>query len=98
MPESSVRGGLMRSAKMIDDTSGLVREQVYGAIRAFTCATVAEAESATRAIIRIVNNGLPDDDSCVRCGAAPRNRSGLCNTCLDEDAARVCEIKNKESA
>ncbi|MDG9790560.1 hypothetical protein [Brucella anthropi] len=32
---------------------------------------------------------LPSDGSCVRCGSVPRNASGLCNTCLDEDAARL---------
>ena len=30
----------------------------------------------------------PSDGSCVRCGAVPRTASGLCNTCLDEDAER----------
>lgn len=33
-----------------------LREEVYTAIRAFTCATVAEAEAATRAVIRLVEN------------------------------------------
>jgi hypothetical protein len=33
-----------------------------------------------------------DDGTCVRCGAAPRNASGLCATCLDEDAERAGEI------
>ncbi len=28
---------------------------------------------------------LPSDGSCVRCGRVPRNKEGLCNTCLDED-------------
>ena len=32
---------------------------------------------------------FPSDGSCVRCGSVPRNASGLCNTCLDEDAARL---------
>ena len=32
---------------------------------------------------------LPSDGSCVRCGSVPRNASGLCNTCLEEDAARL---------
>ncbi|QNQ41616.1 hypothetical protein [Brucella intermedia] len=32
---------------------------------------------------------LPSDGSCVRCGSVPRNASGLCNTCLDEDAERL---------
>lgn len=76
------------------DMASPVREQIYGAIRAFTCATVAEAEAATRAIIRLVDNALPDDGSCVRCGSAPRNHSGLCATCVDEDAVRVGEIQD----
>lgn len=33
-----------------------LREEIYSAIRTFTCATVAEAEEATRAIIRLVEN------------------------------------------
>ena len=33
-----------------------LREEIYTAIRAFTCATVAEAEEATRAVIRLVQN------------------------------------------
>ncbi len=33
-----------------------------------------------------------DDGSCIRCGAAPRNASGLCATCVDEDAVRAGEI------
>lgn len=70
------------------DTTNPVREQIYSAIRAFTCATIAEAEAATRAIIRLVDNALPDDGTCVRCGSAPRTGSGLCNTCVDEDADR----------
>lgn len=70
------------------DMASLTREHVYSAIRAFTCATVAEAEAATKAIIRLVNNGFPDDGGCVRCGSVPRNKSGLCNTCNDEDAER----------
>lgn len=69
----------------------MAREQVFGAIRAFTSATVAEAEAATKAIIRIVDNALPDDGTCIRCGAAPRNASGLCATCVDEDAVRAGE-------
>lgn len=70
------------------DMASSVREQIYSAIRAFTCATVAEAEAATKAVIRLIDNPMPDDGSCVRCGAAPRSSSGLCNTCLDEDAER----------
>ncbi len=31
---------------------------------------------------------LPADGSCTRCGAVPPTSSGLCNTCLDEDAER----------
>jgi len=70
------------------DTASMAREQVFGAIRAFTSATVAEAEAATKAIIRIVDNALPDDGTCVRCGAAPRDETGLCATCRDEDTCR----------
>lgn len=75
------------------DMASLAREQVYSAIRAFTCATVAEAEAATKAIIRLVDNALPDDGGCVRCISVPRNSSGLCNTCLDEDAEREGELR-----
>ncbi len=28
---------------------------------------------------------FPSDGSCVRCGRVPRNKEGLCNTCLDEE-------------
>lgn len=75
------------------DMASPVREQVYGAIRALTCATVAEAEAATKAIIRLVDNAMPDDGGCARCSSVPRNHSGLCNTCLDEDAERAGEIQ-----
>lgn len=70
------------------DMASPIREQIYLAIRAFTCATVAEAEAATKAIIRLVDDGLPDDGTCIRCGAAPRNETGLCATCRDEDTCR----------
>ena len=43
------------------DTATMLREQIYSTVRAFTCATVAEAEAAAKAIIRLVDNGLPDD-------------------------------------
>ena len=33
-----------------------LREEVYTAIRTFTSATVAEAEHATRAVIRLIEN------------------------------------------
>jgi hypothetical protein len=33
-----------------------LREEIYTAIRTFTCAKVAEAEEAARAIIRFVEN------------------------------------------
>lgn len=42
------------------DMASPVREQIYGAIRAFTSATVAESEDATKAIILIVSNALPE--------------------------------------
>jgi len=35
----------------------------------------------------------PEDGTCCRCGAAPRNASGLCSTCLDEDADLAGEIE-----
>lgn len=70
------------------DTATMLREQIYSAVRAFTCATVAEAEAAAKAIIRLVDNGLPDDGTCVRCGAAPRDETGLCAICRDEDTCR----------
>jgi hypothetical protein len=33
------------------DMATILREQIYSAVRAFTCATVAEAEAATKVII-----------------------------------------------
>lgn len=138
------------------DVASAAREQIYGAIRAFTSATVAEAEAATKAVVRVVNNaapdvdnrisaalepfarigdymqasdgwapsdeldlvardggliaklessafqdaaaiyqslGFPDDGGCIRCSAVPRSNSGLCNTCLDEDAVRIGEAE-----
>lgn len=30
-------------------------------------------------------NGWPSDGSCFRCGCVPRNKTGLCPTCVDED-------------
>lgn len=33
-----------------------LREEIYSAIRSFTCATVSEAEEAARAIVRLVEN------------------------------------------
>ncbi|WP_458760509.1 hypothetical protein ACSVBT_06875 [Afipia sp. TerB] len=42
--------------------------------------------------------GAPDDGSCVRCSAVPRTASGLCNTCLDEDAERAGEIATPSTA
>lgn len=41
------------------DTATKLREEIYSAIRAFTCATVSESEAATKAVIKIINNGLP---------------------------------------
>lgn len=41
------------------DAASPVREQIHGAIRAFTSATVAEADAAALAIIRIVRNAAP---------------------------------------
>lgn len=35
-----------------------------------------------------------DDGSCIRCASVPRNASGLCATCLDEDAVRAGEISD----
>lgn len=46
------------------DMATILREQIYSAVRAFTCATVAEAEAATKVIIRLVDNALPDDGTC----------------------------------
>jgi len=42
--------------------------------------------------IRNVVDCREDDGTCIRCGAAPRDSSGLCATCLDEDAERAGEI------
>lgn len=41
------------------DRASKTREEIFGAIRSFTAATIAEAEQATDAIIRIVNNAAP---------------------------------------
>lgn len=38
----------------------------------------------------------PDDGCCLRCGCAPRNTSGLCATCVDEDAVRAGELPQSE--
>ena len=38
-----------------------------------------------------------DDGTCIRCGAAPRNASCLCATCLDEDAVRAGELDDGPS-
>lgn len=40
---------------------------------------------------------MPDDGTCVRCGSAPRNASGLCATCVDEDAAHAGEVEDDAS-
>lgn len=40
------------------DMATILREQIYSAVRAFTCATVAEAEAATKVIIRLAGAGL----------------------------------------
>jgi hypothetical protein len=79
------------------DMASMAREQIYGAIRAFTSATIAEAEAATKAVVRIVDNAEPCDGSCIRCGSVPRGSSGLCNTCLDEDAIRSGEVEQPAS-
>lgn len=34
------------------------------------------------------------DGSCTRCGCVPRNASGLCATCVDEDAVRAGEVED----
>lgn len=34
----------------------------------------------------------PHDGGCLRCGCVPRGPSGLCASCLDEDAERAGEI------
>jgi len=39
----------------------------------------------------------PADGSCVRCGCVPRNASGLCATCVDEDAVRAGEVEDDTS-
>ena len=41
------------------DAASPVREQIHSAIRAFTSATVAEADAAALAIIRIIRNAAP---------------------------------------
>ena len=49
------------------------------------------------AAIRFVVDGEPTDGTCVRCGGAPRNASGLCATCVDEDAVRAGEVEDDAS-
>lgn len=41
------------------DAASPVRERIFGAVRAFTAATVAESQDATTAIMRIINNSQP---------------------------------------
>ena len=52
--------------------------------------TMSVSENPSGSTIR----PLPDS-SCSRCGAAPRNASGLCAACLDEDAERAGEIQSQ---
>jgi len=40
---------------------------------------------------------MMDDGSCIRCGCVPRNASGLCATCVDEDAVRAGEVEDDAS-
>ena len=70
------------------DMATILREQIYSAVRAFTCATVAEAEACDEGHYQASRQCSPDDGTCVRCGAAPRNETGLCATCRDEDTCR----------
>lgn len=68
------------SARLRDgvmDMSSPVREQIYTAIRTFTCATVAEAEEATRAIIRLVTGATPSIPNARR---SRREESGYPRT------------------
>ena len=53
------------------DMASPVREQIFIAIRTFTCATVSEAEEAAKAIVRIVDNSLPNGGVNVSVSAAP---------------------------
>lgn len=53
--------------------------------------TKPDGANMARAIRNVVDC-REDDGSCIRCGAAPRGPSGLCATCLDEDAERAGEI------
>lgn len=54
--------------------------------------TKPDGQNMSAAIRRVVD-GKPDDGTCIRCGAAPRGRFGLCATCLDEDAKRAGEVQ-----
>lgn len=50
---------LKNLASQWPDEASPVREQIIGAIRAFTSATTSEADTASRAILRIVRNAAP---------------------------------------
>ena len=59
-----------------------LREEVFTAIRAHTAATVSEAEAATLAILRLVENAAPaDDETCTGCYGSgyDGNREARCH-------------------
>ena len=65
----------------------------HEARRCEDCPPVGYPTDRTRCIP--CDRRLPDDGTCVRCGSAPRNASGLCATCVDEDAVRAGEIEGE---
>lgn len=52
---------------------------------------------AAMAALEQTRSDFPSDGTCVRCGSAPRNSSGLCATCIDEDAVRTGEVEDNAS-
>lgn len=61
------------------------------------CSIEADAFAAAQADFeaKVKSALILDDGTCCRCGSAPRNSSGLCATCVDEDAERAGEIQSQ---
>lgn len=66
----------------MDLLASKLREEVFTAIRAHTAATVSEAEAATLAILRLVENAAPsDDETCTGCNGDPDDDGVPCERC-----------------
>lgn len=76
---------------------GRIAELVEMLRRAEWWLTTKPDGAAMAQAIRAVVDCREDDGSCLRCGAVPRGASGLCATCLDEDAERAGEIEDAAS-